>query len=265
MPKIHIMKTALITGASNGIGLELAKIHAAKGGNLILVARSEAKLKSIKTELEQRYGIQAMVIASDLAVAGAAQAIYNTIAEAGLHVDYLINNAGFGDFGLFHTANWEKTAQMLQLNIATLTHLTHLFIPKMLAQKQGKIMNVASTAAFQSGPTMAVYYATKAYVLSFSEAIANELEGTGITVTTLCPGATESGFQSAAAMEESALVKGKQLPSSAEVAKYGYNAMLKGKTVAIHGFMNWLMANSVRFVPRAIVVKLTRKIQDKAH
>jgi uncharacterized protein len=135
----------------------------------------------------------------------------------------------------------------------------------MVARKSGKIMNVASTAAFQSGPTMAVYYATKAYVLSFSEAVDNEVSDKGVTVTALCPGATESGFQAAAAMEESALVKGKKLPTSAEVAQYGYNAMLKGKTVAIHGLMNYIMANSVRFTPRAIVVKLTRKLQDKAH
>jgi len=134
----------------------------------------------------------------------------------------------------------------------------------MVTRRKGKIMNVASTAAFQSGPTMAVYYATKAYVLSFSEAIDNEVRDKGVTVTTLCPGATESGFQVAAAMEESALVKGKKLPTSHEVALYGYSAMLKGKTIAIHGFMNLLLANSVRFLPRAIVVKVTRQMQDKA-
>jgi short-subunit dehydrogenase len=134
----------------------------------------------------------------------------------------------------------------------------------MVKRRSGKIMNVASTAAFQSGPTMAVYYATKAYVLSFSEAVDNEVNDKGVTVTTLCPGATESGFQAAAAMEESNLVKGKKLPTSKEVAEYGYAAMMKGKTVAIHGLMNYLMANSVRFTPRALVVKLTRKIQDKA-
>jgi short-subunit dehydrogenase len=125
-------------------------------------------------------------------------------------------------------------------------------------------MNVASTAAFQSGPTMAVYYATKAYVLSFSEAVDNEVSDKGVTITALCPGATESGFQAAAAMEESALVKGKKLPSAKEVAEYGYASMMKGKTVAIHGLMNRIMANSVRFLPRAIVVKATRKVQDKA-
>ena len=134
----------------------------------------------------------------------------------------------------------------------------------MVKLRNGKIMNVASTTAFQSGPKMAVYYATKAYVLSFSEAIDNEMSDKGVTVTALCPGATESGFQAAAAMEESNLVKGKKLPTSKEVAEYGYTAMLKGKTVAIHGLMNWILANSVRFMPRALVVKVTRKMQDKA-
>jgi uncharacterized protein len=139
-----------------------------------------------------------------------------------------------------------------------------LYLRDMVQRRSGRIMNVASTAAFQSGPTMAVYYATKAYVLSFSEAIDNEVRDKGVTVTTLCPGATESGFQAAAAMEESALVKGRKLPSSKEVAEYGYKAMMKGKTVAIHGLMNAIMANSVRFLPRAWVVSITRKVQDKA-
>jgi short-subunit dehydrogenase len=153
---------------------------------------------------------------------------------------------------------------MIQLNIACLTQFTRLYLNDMVSRKQGKIMNVASTAAFQSGPTMAVYFATKAYVLSFSEALDNEVKEFGISVTTLCPGPTESGFQAMAAMEESAMVKGRKLPSSQQVATYGYQAMLKGKTIAIHGTMNWIMAHSVNFVPRKIVVKLTRALQDKA-
>lgn len=153
---------------------------------------------------------------------------------------------------------------MINLNITTLTHFTKLYVRDMVKRGSGKILNVASTAAFQSGPTMAVYYATKAYVLSFSEALDNEVSNKGVSVTTLCPGPTESGFQAAAAMEESNLVKGKKLPSSREVAEYGYASMMKGKTVAIHGMMNYLMANSVRFLPRALVVKVTRMIQDKA-
>lgn len=258
------MKTALITGASNGIGLELAKVHASQGGNLVLVARNKAKLDSLKETLENQYKIKVYTIGKDLSAANAAQEVYDETTNQGIQIDYLINNAGFGDFGMFTETSWDKELQMINLNITTLTHFTKLYLQDMTKRKSGKIMNVASTAAFQSGPTMAVYYATKAYVLSFSEAVDNEVRDKGISVTTLCPGATESGFQVAAAMEESALVKGKRLPSSAEVARFGYTAMLKGKTVAIHGFMNRILANSVRFLPRSIVVKVTRKMQDRA-
>jgi uncharacterized protein len=259
------MTTALITGASNGIGLELAKIHAAKGGHLVLVARNKAKLDELKQTLESQYKISVYTIGKDLAQLDAALEVYNETIQQGIQVDYLINNAGFGDFGMFVETNWSKEVQMIHLNITTLTQFTKLYLKDMVARGSGKIMNVASTAAFQSGPTMAVYYATKAYVLSFSEAVDNEVNNKGITITTLCPGATESGFQAAAAMEESALVKGKKLPTSKSVAEYGYKAMLKGKTVAIHGTMNYIMANAIRFMPRSWVVKITRKIQDKAH
>ena len=174
----------------------------------------------------------------------------------------MVNNAGFGHFGLFAESNWEKQHQMIELNITALTQLTHLFLPQLIQQK-GKILNVASTAAFQPGPTMAVYYATKAFVLHFSEALSNELKPTGVTVTALCPGATESGFQKAAEMEESKLVKGRKLPSSADVAIYGYKAFMNGKVVAIHGWLNYLMAQSIRFTPRSLVLKVVRFIQDK--
>jgi uncharacterized protein len=259
------MATALITGASNGIGLELTKVHASKGDNLVLVARNKAKLDELKEELEKRHNIQVYTIGKDLSAPNAAQEVYDETTQQKIRVDYLINNAGFGDFGMFVETDWNKELQMINLNITTLTQFTKLYLQDMVKRQSGKIMNVASTAAFQSGPTMAVYYATKAYVLSFSEAIDNEVSDKGVTVTTLCPGATESGFQAAAAMEESALVKGKKLPTSKEVAEYGYKAMMRGQTVAIHGFMNSIMANSVRFLPRALVVKTTRKIQDKAH
>ncbi len=258
------MATALITGASNGIGLELAKVHASKGGNLVLVARNKAKLDELKAELEKQYKVSVYTIGKDLSAPQAAQEVYDETTKQNIKIDYLINNAGFGDFGMFVETDWNKELQMINLNITTLTHFTKLYLKDMVNRRSGKIMNVASTAAFQSGPTMAVYYATKAFVLSFSEAVDNEVSDKGVTVTTLCPGATESGFQAVAAMEESALVKGKKLPTSKEVAEYGYKAMMKGKTVAIHGFMNYLMANSVRFTPRALVVKITRKIQDKA-
>lgn len=257
------MATALITGASNGIGLELAKVHASKGGDLVLVARNKSKLDELKTELESQYKVSVYTIGKDLSAINSAQEVYEETTKQNIQIDYLINNAGFGDFGMFAETEWNKELQMINLNITTLTQFTKLYLQDMVKRRSGKIMNVASTAAFQSGPTMAVYFATKAYVLSFSEAVNNEVSDKGVTITTLCPGATESGFQAAAAMEESNLVKGKKLPTSKEVAEYGYASMMKGKTVAIHGLMNWIMANSVRFVPRAIVVKLTRKIQDK--
>jgi uncharacterized protein len=258
------MATALVTGASNGIGLELAKIHASKGDNLVLVARNLEKLNEIKADLEKKFNIKVYNIGKDLSKPNAALEVYNETNQQKIQIDYLINNAGFGDFGMFVETDWHKELQMINLNITTLTQFTKLYVQDMVKRGNGKIMNVASTAAFQSGPTMAVYYATKAYVLSFSEAVDNEVSDKGVTVTTLCPGATESGFQAAAAMEESALVKGKKLPSAKEVAEYGYTSMMNGKTVAIHGMMNYIMANSVRFTPRALVVKLTRLIQDKA-
>ena len=257
-------KTALITGASNGIGLELARVHASKGGNLVLVGRNKSKLDELKAELEKQYSVSVYIIGKDLSLPNSAQEVYDETIKQNIQVDYLINNAGFGDFGMFYETDWNKELQMINLNITTLTQFTKLYLKDMVKRQSGKIMNVASTAAFQSGPTMAVYYATKAYVLSFSEAIDNEVNDKGVTVTALCPGATESGFQAAASMEESNLVKGKKLPTSSEVAEYGYSAMMKGKTVAIHGFMNFLMASSVRFTPRALVVKVTRKLQDKA-
>jgi short-subunit dehydrogenase len=258
------MATALITGASSGIGQELARVHASKGGNLVLVARNKAKLIELKLELESKFKIWVYNIEKDLSEPNAALQIFDETTKQNMQIDYLINNAGFGDFGMFVDTDPNKELKMINVNITALTQLTKLYLKQMVKRGNGKIMNVASTAAFQSGPTMAVYYATKAYVLSFSEAIDNEVRDKGVTVTTLCPGATESGFQAVAAMEESALVKGRKLPTSKEVAEYGYKAMIKGKTVAIHGVLNWILANSVRFTPRALVVKLTRKIQDKA-
>ena len=258
------MATALITGASHGIGLELATIHASKGDDLVLVARNKSKLEELKTILENQYKVKVYTIGKDLSGMNAAEEVYNETIKQGIQIDYLINNAGFGDFGMFTDTDWNKEQQMINLNITTLTQFTKLYVKDMVKRRSGKIMNVASTAAFQSGPTMAVYFATKAYVLSFSEAVNNEVSDKGVTITTLCPGPTESGFQAAAAMEESGLVKGKKMPTSKEVAEYGYAAMMKGKTIAIHGLMNRILANSVRFMPRAIVVKVTRKIQDKA-
>ena len=256
------MKTALITGASSGIGYELAKIHAGKGGNLVLVARNKTILDQLKNELEKQYQIQVYTIGKDLSLPNAVQEVYEETTKQNIKVDYLINNAGFGTFGLFPISDWDKELQMLSLNVVALTELTKLYVKDMVKQKSGKIMNVASTAAFQPCPTMAVYGATKAYVLSFSEAVDNEVRDNGVTVTALCPGATASGFQAAANMTDSKLFKNKKLPSSKDVAEYGYDAMLKGKAVAIHGALNYLMANATRFTPRALVVAMARKIMS---
>jgi len=255
--------TALITGASNGIGLELAILHASKGGNLVLVARNKYKLDELKATLQNEYKVDVYTIGKDLSVVDSAQEVYDEIKSNNIQIDYLINNAGFGDFGMFSETDWNKEAQMIHLNITTLTQFTKLYVHDMLLRGSGKIMNVASTAAFQPGPTMAVYCATKAYVLSFTEAISNEIVGSGITATVLCPGATESGFQTAAAMEKSELFNGKKIPTSKSVAAYGYAAMLNGKTIAIHGILNNIMSRAVGFLPRALVLKTSREILGK--
>lgn len=256
-------KTALITGASSGIGLELAKIHASKGDNLVIVSRDKPKLDKLKIKLEENYKISVFVIEKDLSIPDSALEVYNKTKEENIQIDYLINNAGFGDYGLFYKANWEKESKMIALNITALTQFCKLYLKDMTERKSGKIMNVASTAAFLSGPLMAVYYATKSYVLHFSEAINNEISDKGITITTLCPGPTKSGFQSAASAENSSLFKNKKLPSSREVAEFGYDAMMKGKSVAIHGLPNKLLIILMRFLPRALTVKMVRKVQEE--
>lgn len=257
-------KTALITGASNGIGLELAKIHASKGDNLVLVARNKTKLDELKFELEKQFKVAVYTIGKDLSTTNAAQEVYDETQKNNIQVDYLINNAGFGGYGMFAETDWNNELEMINLNITSLTLFTKLYLKDMIKRKSGKIMNVASTASFQPGPTMAIYCATKAYVLSFTEAVSNEVSDKGISIIALCPGATETGFQAAGKLDESKLFKNKKLPTAKDVAEYGYNAMIKGKTVAIHGVMNYIMANAIRFIPRAIVLKVSRSMLDKA-
>ena len=260
--QVNMNKTALITGASGGIGLELVKIHAAKGDDLVLVARSGGKLRNLKAELESKYNIKVHTIDKDLSVAHASREVYNEIKEKGISVYYLINNAGFGDYGLFAECDWEKQERMINLNITALAYLTRLILPDMIAMGGGKIMNLASTAAFQPGPTMSVYFATKAFVLSFSEALNNEVRDKGITVTALCPGSTESSFH-AVVLDNPNLVENRKKASAADVAQFGYRAMMKGIPVAIPGFMNSLMAFMVRFFPREFIVKMARYVQEK--
>jgi uncharacterized protein len=222
------MKTALITGASSGIGYEMAKLLVGDGYQVAVVARRADKLVALRDELGAD---RVTVITADLSQPSAAAAVHAQVPS----VDVLVNNAGVGDFGAFVDADLDKTLAMMQLNMSSLVALTRLYVPTMVANKSGKIVNVASTAAFQPGPLMAVYYATKSFVLSFSEAISEELQGSGVTVTALCPGPTESGFQAGAEMESSKLVKGKKLPTSLDVATYAVKAMNSGKVVAVHG------------------------------
>jgi uncharacterized protein len=255
-------KTALITGASGGIGYEFVKLFANDGYNLVLVARNSQKLAEIAEKLPKKYGISVIYIAKDLSNPNAPQEIFNELQEKSIIVDALVNNAGFATYGLFHETDTNAELQMMQVNVVCLTQLTKLFVKNMVQQGSGKILNLASTAAFQPGPLMAVYYATKAYVLSFSEAIANELEGSGVTVTALCPGPTESGFQQRAAMEDSKLVSGQKIMDAETVAKIGYRGLMDGKTVIIPGVKNKLLVESVRFTPRKMVTKIVKNMQQ---
>lgn len=256
------MKYALITGPTSGIGYYLAHEFAKQKIPLVLVARDELKLKSVADEFRGDYGLDVHEIITDLSHISAAQFVHAEVEKLSIEIGYLVNNAGIGDFAYFKDADEHKIAGMMNLNMHTVTMLTKIFIPQLISN-QGKILNVASTAAFQPGPTMAVYYATKSYVLSFSEALAEELKTFGVTVTALCPGATQSEFQKAAHMEDSALVKNKKLPSAEEVARFGFKAMMQGRRIAVHGLTNKLFAFLVRFLPRTFVTILVHKIQGK--
>jgi uncharacterized protein len=254
--------TALITGASGGIGEAFARIHAAKGGNLVLVARSSDKLESLKLDLESRHGISVVTIVEDLSLAGSAQRVFSQTQSAGLEVSILINNAGFGGHGKFHERDLSRDEAMMQLNMNTLVSLTHLFLEPMIQRGHGKVLNVASTAAFMPGPLQAVYYATKAFVLSFSQAIAEELSGSGVTVTALCPGPVKTGFVSEGGLEG---VKAFKYAASAEsVAECGYEAMDKGKLVAINsGPLNFALNWLVPLIPRKALLKISRRTMEK--
>jgi uncharacterized protein len=254
---------ALITGASSGIGFELAKIFARDKTDLILVSRNVERLKEIARDLESKYGIGVLVIAKNLGNKDAAEEIYDAVKQTGLQVDYLVNNAGFGDFGLFSESDWNRQQEMIAVNIVALTRLCRLFIFDMMTRNQGRILNVASTAAFQPGPLMSVYNATKSYVLLFSEAIGNELKGSGITVTVLCPGPTDTGFLEASRLQESKLFHWFRNADPAEVAEYGYKSMMKGKSLAIHGVLNRFMVFIVRIAPRKLVTAIVRKMSEK--
>jgi len=255
-------KVALITGASTGIGKELAYIHAEKGGNLIILARNKEKLEALKAEIEQKFEVKVMVIASDLSKAGAAEEVYNKVKTSGTEVDYLINNAGFGGRGKFHERDWAIDMSMINLNIVALTELTRFFLPDFVQRNSGKILNVSSTASLMPGPLQAVYFATKAYVTSFSNAIAEELHDTNITVTALLPGATETEFASTAGFDNKGMFK--NAAGARRVAEDGYNGMLKGKLDVISGisFSQKLMMPATKLAPKKFVLKTIRKMQE---
>lgn len=257
------MKTALITGASSGIGKELAYIMACKKINLILTARRTEVLKKIKTELETNYAIKVYYFTEDLAQPNGAQSLFDAIKAQQLSVDYLVNNAGFGGQGYFHERGWEEEAAMLQLNISTLTQLCHLFLPEMIKRNSGRILNVASSAGLiPAGPLQSVYFATKAYVVSFSQGIAGELMDTPITVTALCPGATATEFEKTAKLEGSDLFSGKTFTAK-EVALDGYNAMINGeliKTTALT-LAQKLSIKAIPLVPKKMILKQIKKMQ----
>ncbi|MCU7496179.1 MAG: SDR family oxidoreductase [Ignavibacteria bacterium] len=255
------METALITGASEGIGRELARIMARSRFNLVLTARREHELLELKTELEAEYGVKVRVIPKDLSEIESVKDIYAELKKDNVAVDILVNNAGFGDYGLFIESDLEKNYRMIELNVAALTYLAHLFGKEMADRGHGRILNVASTAAFQPGPLMAVYYATKAYVLSFSEALANELKDKGVSVTALCPGPTKSGFQRRASVKNVLLFNNRSVATAESVASYAFRAMMKGKVVAVHGIFNSIVAGSIRFFPRKLVTASVRYIQ----
>ena len=254
-------KTALITGASSGIGKELAKIHAEQGGNLIIVARREEKLIELKNELEKKHKVQVTTIIKDLSISGSAKELYQEIKDSKLQVDYLINNAGFGLHGKFHKSDWKRQEQMINLNMIALTELMYLFLPDMIKRNEGRILNTSSTASFMPGPLQAVYFATKSYVTFLGNAIAEELSSTNISVTTLMPGATETEFAETANMDKTDLFK--DAFSARSVAQDGYKGMLKGKLDVVSGltFSQKILVGAIPFTPKKMLLKQVHQMQ----
>ncbi len=254
-------KTALITGASSGIGYELAKLFARDGCDLVLVARSESKLVLLANELKSQHRISVKVLPKDLSLPGAPEEILAQLKNESIEVETLVNNAGVGTYGPFAEQQTAALLKMIQLNLVSLTHLTRLLLPAMVEKRKGRILNVASTAAFQPGPLMAVYYATKAYVLFFSEAIRNELRGTGVTVTALCPGPTRTGFQSAAGLGDSMLSRIGFRQEPGPVAEAGIRGLMRGQGIVVPGLSNKILYFLVRLVPRDWATAAVRRVQ----
>jgi hypothetical protein len=247
---------ALVTGASSGLGEQFAHLFARDGYDVVLVARSAARLEPVAERLRV-HKVTPIVIAEDLAKPGSAARLFDAVKAKGLEVSALVNNAGYGSLGPFLDLPVEGEAEMVQLNCTTLLELCHRFGQEMRARKSGRILNIASTAGFQPGPFMATYYATKAFVVSFSEALAHELKDSGVTVTCHCPGATLTGFGARSGNADALLFKMPGVPSAENVAAHAYEAMMQGEVLSVHGLFNWVLTQSVRFSPRAVVRRIT--------
>jgi len=255
---------SLITGASSGIGLELAMVLARENWDIVLVARNKEKLEELKEKLLKiNKNIKVWVKPYDLAKRESIGKLYEELKSEGLEIELLVNNAGIGVFGEFSETSLEKELNMIDLNMTSLTILTKLFLKDMLKKDSGKILNVASTASFQSGPLMGVYYATKAYVLNLSEAIAEEISDSNVSITVLCPGPTRTNFEKMAHLEESKLFKNFHVAKASDVAEYGYRALMEGKLIAIHGIFNKILYYFGKFMPRKLKRKMVKKIQEK--
>jgi short-subunit dehydrogenase len=256
------MPIALITGASTGLGREFARLCARDGYDVVLVARSLPQLEELAADIQRNTNRAARVIEKDLSIPDAAREILDELTSAGLNIELLINNAGFGLVGRFWELDEIQQMQMVQLNIGALTHLTRLFLPGFVQRRRGRILNIASTAAFQPGPLMSVYYATKAYVVSFSEAVHNEVRDYGVTVTALCPGPTKTEFDKRAGGTNTKLFKGRNVMDASAVAQIGLAALNAGEPLVIAGRLNSMMAFLTRFAPRQFTASMARRFQE---
>ncbi len=267
MTDLDLPYTAVVTGASGGIGEQIARQLAGRGADLVLVARTEAALEALAEEVRAAYGVTAHVIALDLSLPDAGERLEQAISDLGVTVDVLVNNAGFGGFAEFWEQDPGEIDRMLAVNVRVLTDLSRRFLPGMVDRQRGRVLNVASTAAFQPGPLMAVYYASKAYVLSLSEALHEELRGTGVTVTALCPGPVETGFQAASKLKNSRLLDGPtrvltMLPAD-KVAEIGVESMLAGRAVAVAGRVNQVQVLLPRLLPRSAMTRVIATVQAR--
>jgi short-subunit dehydrogenase len=254
-------KTALVTGASSGIGLEIARLLAADGFALVLVARDANRLAEVATGLKRNHGVAVTVIPLDLSVPAAAGELFREVENQGIQVEILVNNAGFDVYGPFGQTDAQQEMQMIQVNVVALTQLTKLFLPTMMERKSGRILNLGSTASFAPCPFHAVYGASKAFVLSLSHALAEELRGTGITVTALCPGPTNTRFAARAGMTQTRLFQ-RNVANAADVARTGYRAMMRGQSSVVAGMANKLLVFSMRFGPREMVARISKGMVD---